>query len=65
MEALMKRIVDVFTQDWSHEIVWTYVIELGDSTTPTQIEMFENEALRLAVEENRGNPNFLFAKARE
>jgi hypothetical protein len=61
----MKRIVDVFTKDWSHEIVWTYVIELGDGLVPLEIEAFENEALRLAVEENRGNPEFLFAKARE
>ena len=61
----MKRIVDIFTQDWSHDIVWTYIIELGDDHIPVTLEAFENEALRLAEQENRGDPNILFAKARE
>jgi hypothetical protein len=61
----MKRIVDIFSKDWSHEILWTYVIDLGEMQTPPQIEAFENEALRLAIEENRADLETCFAKARE
>ena len=61
----MKRIVDIFSKDWSHEILWTYVIDLGEMKTLPQIEAFENEALRLAIEENRADLETCFAKARE
>jgi len=61
----MKRVVDIFSKDWSHEILWTYVIEIGNSTSLTTTEAFEIEALRLAVEENRGDEATIFAKTRE
>ena len=61
----MKRIVDIFSKDWSSEIVWTYVITLGDGNSLIDIDAFENEALRLAIEENRGTANSIFAKVRE
>ncbi len=61
----MKRVVDIYTKDWANEIVWTYVITLGDDLSPLDIEIFENEALRLAIEENRGTLESIFAKARE
>ena len=60
----MKKIVDIFSKDWSHEIVWTYVIELGNDTNLFKAEAFENEALRLALEESRGDQGAIFAKAR-
>ena len=61
----MKRIVDIFTKDWSSEIVWTYVITLGNNNLPMDTEAFENEALRLAIEENKGTESSIFAKVRE
>jgi hypothetical protein len=61
----MKRIVDIFSKDWSTEIVWTYVITLGHEETLVNIDAFENEALRLAIEENRGTEQSIFAKVRE
>ena len=61
----MKRIVDIFDKGWSHEILWTYIIELGDTPMPPTVETFEAEALRLALEENRGELKTIFAKARE
>lgn len=61
----MKKVVDIFSNDWSHEILWTYVIELGDDHTPIAPEAFENEAQRMAIEEGRGDLNSFFAKARE
>lgn len=61
----MKRIVDIFTNDWANEIVWTYVITLGDAQISPNIEAFESEALRLAINENRGTSESVFAKVRE
>lgn len=61
----MKRIVDIFTKDWANEIVWTYVISLGNEGVLTDIDAFENEALRLAIEENKGTSETIFAKVRE
>lgn len=65
MGVCMKRVVDIYTKDWANEIVWTYVITLGDDLSPLDIEIFENEALRIAIEENRGTLESIFAKARE
>lgn len=61
----MKRIVDIFTKDWANEIVWTYVISLGNEDVLMDIDTFENEALRLAIEENKGTSETIFAKVRE
>jgi len=61
----MKRLVDIFTKDWANEIVWTYVISLGNEGVLTDIDAFENEALRLAIEENKGTSETIFAKVRE
>lgn len=61
----MKRVVDIFSKDWSHEILWTYVIELSESRHPIGVEAFENEALRMAIEDSKGDATSLFAKARE
>ena len=58
----MKRIVDIFTKDWASEIVWTYVITLGNEHTQVNIDAFENEALRMAIAENKGAPETIFAK---
>lgn len=68
----MKRIVDIFSKDWAPEILWTYIINLDgvENTTDLNkdevaVSAFENEAMRLAIEENRGDLNSMFAKARE
>jgi hypothetical protein len=61
----VKRIVDVFDKSWSHEILWTYIIELGDTPGTPSVEAFEAEALRLAIEENRGDIETIFTKTRE
>lgn len=68
----MKRIVDVFTNEWTPEIVWTYIVNLEGNENHEQLDhdavdasAFEAEALRLAIEENRGNETTLIAKVRE
>ena len=68
----MKRIVDVFTNEWTPEIVWTYIVNLEGNENHEQLDhdvvdasAFKAEALRLAIEENRGNETTLIAKVRE
>jgi hypothetical protein len=59
----MKRVVDVY-KDRGRELVWTYVIHLGNvEFHPAQID-FEQEALRLSQLDKRGALNELTAKAR-
>jgi hypothetical protein len=59
----MKRVVDVY-KDRGRELVWTYVIHLGNiEFHPAQID-FEQEALRLSQLDKRGAPGELSAKAR-
>ena len=59
----MKRVVDVY-KDRGRELVWTYVIHLGNvEFHPAQID-FEQEALRLSQLDNRGTLNELSARAR-
>ena len=61
----MKRIVDIFSKDWASEIVWTYVITLANEDAMMSIDGFENEALRMAINEGKGTPETIFAKVRE
>ena len=59
----MKRVVDVY-KDRGRELVWTYVIHLGNiDFHPAQID-FEQEALRLSQLDKRGALNELSARAR-
>ncbi|OZA77723.1 hypothetical protein [Polynucleobacter sp. 39-46-10] len=68
----MKRNVDIYSKGWSPDIIWTYIVSLdGVENTEdlkkneVEVTAFEREALRLAIAENRGDPNTLFARARE
>lgn len=68
----MKRIVDIFSKGWSPDIIWTYIVSLdGVENTEdlkkneVEVAAFEREALRLAIAENRGDPDTIFARARE
>lgn len=68
----MKRIVDIFSKSWPPEIVWSYIVNLDgventDNLKKDEVEMsaFEDEALRLAIAENRGDSDSIFAKVRE
>jgi hypothetical protein len=59
----MKRVVDVY-KDRGRELVWTYVIHLGNiEFHPAQTD-FEQEALRLSQLDKRGTLSELSAKAR-
>ncbi len=59
----MKRVVDVY-KNRGRDLVWTYVIHLGNiEFHPAQID-FEVEALRLSQLDKRGSITELSAKAR-
>ena len=60
----MRRVVDVF-KDRGRELVWTYVIHLGNlEFHPAQVD-FEIEALRLSQLDSRGPAHELSAKVRQ
>lgn len=61
----MKRIVDIFTKDWTSEIVWSYIITSENAPTSKTIDEIEREALQLAIDENKGTAESIFAKVRE
>ena len=59
----MKRVVDVY-KNRGRELIWTYVIHLGNvEFHPAQVD-FEVEALRLSQIDKRGLANELSAKVR-
>ncbi len=59
----MKRVVDVF-KNRGRDLVWTYVIHLGNlEFHPAQID-FEVEALRLSQLDKRGSVSELSARVR-
>lgn len=59
----MKRVVDVY-KNRGRELIWTYVIHLGNvEFHPAQID-FEVEALRLSQLDKRGPANELSARVR-
>ena len=68
----MKRMVDIYSNTWSPEILWTYIINLEGNKNSVELNQdeidprsFELEALRLAVAEGRGDIKDLIAKVRE
>jgi hypothetical protein len=68
----MKRIVDIYTADWTPEVVWSYIITLEGNANIAQLNQdqldakaFEDEAIRLAIEDGLGSLENLKAKARE
>lgn len=61
----MKRIVDIFTKDWTSEIVWSYIIDSENSPNTKTIYEIERVALQLVIDENRGTEESIFAKVRE
>ena len=46
----MKRIVDIFTKDWTSELVWSYIITSENAPTSKTIDAIERDALQLAIE---------------
>ena len=56
----MKRIVDVFTSDWSPEIVWTYIISIEGDVNPIDLNQDEVD-LRAFEASDAGEVVWFFA----
>jgi hypothetical protein len=59
----MKRLIDVFTKEGHHH-VWTYAVILGGFNFHPSLTDFEQEAIRFAVDDQKGQMADLTAKAR-
>ena len=57
----MKRIVDIYRKNQRDQVLWTYVLTLGEDGSHPSIQDFKNKALALAVIEGRGTLNKLEA----
>jgi hypothetical protein len=61
----MKRVVDLYKKSAKDQLLWTYIINLGqDGSHPSTLD-FKEEALRLATIDNLGNEQTLIIKVRE
>ena len=57
----MKQLVDIYRKNQRDQVLWTYVISLGEDGSHPSIQDFKNKALALAVIEGRGSLNKLEA----
>jgi hypothetical protein len=60
---VMERLIDVFTK-YGHRHVWTYAIVLGGLDFHPSLTDFEHEAIRRAVDDQKGQKRELTAKVR-
>jgi hypothetical protein len=61
----MRRVVDLYKKSAKDQLLWTYIINLGqDGSHPSTLD-FKEEALRLAILDNLGNDQTLIIKIRE
>ncbi len=51
----MKRIVDIYRKEQRDQVLWTYIVSLGEDGSHPGLEDFKKEALRLAVMDKRGS----------
>lgn len=59
----MERLIDVFTKH-GHRHVWTYAIVLGGFNVHPSLTDFERQAIRCAVDDEKGKTGELTAKVR-
>jgi hypothetical protein len=60
----MRKVVDLFKKSAKDQLVWTYVINLGQDGSHPSILDFKQEALRLAALDHLGNEQTLLVKIR-
>jgi hypothetical protein len=61
----MRRVVDLFKKSAKDQLLWTYVINLGQDGSHPSVLDFKEEALRLAILDNLGDEQTLIIKIRE
>jgi hypothetical protein len=61
----MRKVVDLFKKSARNQLVWTYIINLGQDGSHPGLLDFKQEALRLAEIDKLGNEQTLIAKIRD
>jgi hypothetical protein len=61
----MRKVIDLFKKSAKEQLVWTYIVHLGQDGSHPSILDFKEEALRLAQVDRLGNPDSLIAKVRD
>jgi hypothetical protein len=61
----MRKVIDLYKKSAKDQLVWTYIIHLGqDGSHPSSLD-FTDEAFRLAAIDKLGSEQTLLAKVRE
>ena len=60
----MRKVVDLYKRSAKDQLVWTYVIHLGQDGSHPSILDFKEEGLRLALIDNLGTEQTLLIKVR-
>jgi hypothetical protein len=61
----MRKVIDLYKKTAKDQLVWTYVIHLGQDGSHPSILDFKEEALRLAEIDRLGNSETLIPKVRD
>jgi hypothetical protein len=60
----MRKIVDLYKRSAKDQLVWTYIIQLGQDGTHPSLLDYKEEALRLALVDKLGTEQSLLVKVR-
>ena len=60
----MRKVVDLYKKSAKNQLVWTYIINLGQDGSHPSILDFKEEALRLALIDRLGTEQTLIVKIR-
>jgi len=61
----MRKVIDLYKKSTKVQLVWTYVVHLGQDGSHPSISDFKEEAFRLAQVDLLGDEKTLVAKVRE
>ncbi len=60
----MRKIVDLYKRSAKDQLVWTYIIQLGQDGSHPSLLDYKEEALRLALVDKLGTEQSLLIKVR-
>jgi hypothetical protein len=61
----MRRVIDLYKKSAKDQLLWTYIVNLGQDGSHPSLLDFKEEALRLAILDNLGNEQNLIIKIRD
>jgi hypothetical protein len=61
----MRKVIDLYKKSAKDQLLWTYIINLGQDGSHPSLLDFKEEALRLATLDNLGNEQSLIIKIRD